>query len=957
MHALCRAESKPGSQVLYFLLRRCSAYWIVFCLCVLGVYGQAPNRISQIINLTQSVPLQGSVAPLARIENDIGHLSGETRLSGVTIYFRLTAQQQAELDALVQAQQTPGSPSYHKWLTPAEYASRFGLSDSDLEKIQTWLELQGFIVDCASESRTSIRFSGTVGQVELAFQTEIHHYDIGGETHFANATQLSIPVALSDVIQAVRNLNDFRPKPQVRFRKPSPDFTSGQTGNHYLTPKDVATIYDVNAAYNSSYNGTGQSIAIVGQSEVEVSDVEHFQSAAGLTIKDPTLVLVPNSGSAKLSTGDESESDLDLEYSGGMGTGATIYFVYVGDNPNYGVFDSVQYAVDTRIAPIISISYGACETDLSSNDFSTLESIMEQGASQGQSIIAASGDNGSTSCYSDSSLTTAQQEALAVNYPASSAYVTGLGGTEFPSSDVSSSNTTYWQSANGSDLVNSAKSYIPEQTWNDDSSSNSQNPLAAGGGGTSALTARPSWQTGVPGILSGSYRLVPDISLSSSPVNAGYLYCSSDSQATGITGSCTNGFRDSSDKYVTVAGGTSFAAPIFAGMLSIINQKENSTGQGVVNSTLYKLAANSSTYASAFHDITSGGNQCTLGAQYCSSAGASKYPATTGYDEATGLGSIDLNNLMSAWTAGSGSSLQPTVTALTAATSTPASGANDTVTITVTPESNSITTTPTGTLTILVDGTIETSSLALSNGSATYTFSSTASGTHVIQGKYSGDSTFAASTGSVPVNVGGSGGSGSGTFTLSAANITVAQGISGTSAVTVTSQNSYAGTVGFTLSTSSTSVTEYGCYNISDATVAANKSATTTLTFYTSKSDCTSSGSVRGGTVRRFVKMGGHVVADSSQSSSQHGSIPLSSMIALAGLAVLRVRRRLSRSWASLAFLILLASVGLVAIGCGGGSGGNSNDVPKGTYTLTLDGTDTSNSSLAASTTLTLTVQ
>ena len=946
--------SKRRLQIPFSLVSQCSA-WITLCLYAFSAHGQSPNRISQIIDLTQTAQLQGSVMPLARPEKDNGRVSGEMRLSGITIYFKLTAQQQADLDALVQAQQTSGSLLYHQWLTPAEYASRFGLSESDLDKVQTWLELEGFAIDRISDSHTSISFSGSVRLVESAFHTEIHRYNIDGETHFANATQLSIPTALSGVIQSVRNLNDFRPKPQVRFQKPAPDFTSGQTGNHYLTPKDVATIYDVSAAYNSGYNGTGQSIVVVGQSEVEVSDIEHFQSAAGLTIKDPTLVLVPNSGSAASSTGDESESDLDLEYSGGMGTGATIYFVYTGNNQNYSVFDSIQYAVDTRIAPIISISYGACETDLSSSDFSTLESIMEQGASQGQSIISASGDNGSTSCYGDSGLTTAQQEALAVNYPASSAYVTGLGGTEFPSSDVSSSNTTYWQSANGSDLVNSAKSYIPEQTWNDDSSSNTQNPLAASGGGTSALTPRPSWQTGVTGIPSGSYRLVPDISLSSSPVNAGYLYCSSDSQATGITGSCTNGFRDSSDKYLTVAGGTSFAAPIFAGMLSIINQKENSTGQGLVNSMLYKLAEDSSTYASAFHDISSGGNQCTAGSQYCSSAGASKYAATIGYDEATGLGSIDLYNLMSAWT-GSGSSLKPTITALTAATSTPSSGASDTITITVAPESSSISTTPTGSLSIVVDGTVETSSLALSNGSATYTFSSSVAGAHVIEGEYSGDSIFAPSTGSVTVNVGGSGGgSGSGTFSLSATNVTVAQGKSGTSTVTVTSQNSYAGTVGFNLSTSSTSLSEYGCYNIPDATVAANKTTTTTLTIYTSKSDCNSSGSVRGGTLRHFVDTG-HA-AGSAQATSQSGSIPLESSITLAGLLVLVVRKRVLRSWMSRMCFILLAGASFIILGCGGGSGGNSNDVPKGTYTLTIDGADTSDSSIANSTTLTLTVQ
>src|SRR5258708_29900569 len=189
-------------------------------------------------------------------------------------------------------------------------------------------------------------------------------------------------------------------------------------------------------------------------------------------------------------------------------------------------------------------------------------------------------------------------------------------------------------------------------------------------------------------------------------------------------------------------------------MLAIINQKENSTGQGLVNSTLYTLAADSSKYASAFHDITSGDNKCTAGSQYCSSAGASKYSATTGYDEATGLGSIDLYNLLNAWPGSS--SLEPTITALAAATNTPPSGSNDTITITVAPESSSITTTPTGTLTIVVDGTTETSSLALSNGSATYTFSSTVSGAHVIKATYSGNSTFASSTGSGTGNVGGS---------------------------------------------------------------------------------------------------------------------------------------------------------------------------------------------------------
>ena len=343
---------------------------------------------------------------------------------------------------------------------------------------------------------------------------------------------------------------------------------------------------------------------------------------------------MPTSGTAAISSGDEAESDLDLEYSSSIARGATINFVYVGNNQNYSVFDSLQYAVDQRTAPIITISYGACETSLSSTDYSTLEAIMEQGASQGQTILAASGDSGSTACYDPTSKSgvTAAMEVLAVNYPASSAYAVGVGGSELIPADTASSNTTYWKSASGSDVISSALSYIPEQTWNDDSASigaqyGALYAVSSGGGGISTLTPRPSWQTGVPGISSGSFRLVPDVSLASSAEFAPYLYCTSDTTAwsNGQKASCNDGFRDSATQDLTAAGGTSFATPVFAGMLAIIAGKENSSGLGVADKNLYSLAANSSTYASAFHDITLGGNQCTAGSTYCSAAGESEY--------------------------------------------------------------------------------------------------------------------------------------------------------------------------------------------------------------------------------------------------------------------------------------------------------------------------------------------
>jgi subtilase family serine protease len=209
------------------------------------------------------------------------------------------------------------------------------VADSDITKVEAWLEQQGFSVDGVSRSKNRITVSGTVGQVAAAFGAELHYYKVNGETHFAPAGDISVPAALFSVVQTVSNLSTFRPRPHVRFKGLQPAFTSSQTGNHFLTPKDVATIYDLSPAYNAGYNGTGQSIAIVGQSAIVLSDTEHFQSAAGFTVKDPAQILVPNSGTSNIFSGDEAESDLDLEYSSTIAPGATIYFVYVGNNQNF----------------------------------------------------------------------------------------------------------------------------------------------------------------------------------------------------------------------------------------------------------------------------------------------------------------------------------------------------------------------------------------------------------------------------------------------------------------------------------------------------------------------------------------------------------------------------------------------------------------------------------------------
>jgi hypothetical protein len=927
-----------------------SACALAFALASCSPGTAQTSRLSGQIDNSRMTTLTGTHSPRARAENDMGRVPSETRLQGMTLVLSQTTGQTTDLDALIGAQHDSSSPLFHKWLTPDEFASRFGVSDADIMNIEMWLEQQGFSVDGVAHGKNRITFSGTVLQVESAFSTEIHYFRNGARTEFAPTTDLSIPVGLSDVVAAVENLSSFRPQAQVRFKAPQrgtgAKFTSSQSGNHYLTPKDVATIYDINPAYNSGIDGTGQSIAIVGQSSVALSDIENFQRASGLTVKDPTEVLVSGSGTATTYSGDEAESDLDLEYSGAIAKGATIYFVYVGNNLNYSVWDSIQYAVDNKAAPIISNSYGECETALGSADYATYNAILAQAAAQGQTVVTAAGDNGSTDCYGTGGLTTAQQEALGVDFPGSSQYVTAIGGTEFPSADTSSSNSTYWQSASGSDVIGSALSYIPEQVWNDDSSSGG---LSSGGGGVSVYTARPSWQTGVNGIASGSYRLVPDISLDASPENAGYLYCSSDSSSTGITGSCVNGFRDSNDVYLTVAGGTSFGAPIFSGMIALINQTKYPGGQGVVNSALYSLAGNSTTYGSAFHDITGGSNECSAGSSYCSGSGTSEYPATTAYDEASGLGSIDFYNLLSAWPATASSGLVSSTTTLSASTLTPAAGASDTITIKIASASTSNTAIPTGTVEIQVDGSTVSSSVALSNGTATYAFSSATAGSHIVEATYSGDATFASSSASLTIAVGSSSTTNE-SFSVSATNLTIAAGSSGTSSVTVTPANGYTGSISWNVTTSSSTLTN-ACYVIANTTVSGSTAVTATLTIYTSASDC--SGRASTGTLDRKVRSLGSRSSNLPQIpwSDSAGEVAALGLLLAGVLGYRRTPMRL------LVALVAISAAGLVLAGCGTVSSAvPADNAPKGTYTLTLTGTDTAVSSLQAYTPITLTI-
>ncbi len=935
----------------------------------LGAQSVAPRISSEIVNSSQTT-LKGSLHPLAQPQFDAGRLPADTRLNGMSIVFNRTPAQQADLDSLIAAQQTKGSPYYHQWLTPDQFAARFGMAPSDIEKVEGWLQQQGFSIGSVARSRNMIRFSGTAQQVESAFSTQMHSYKINGERHFAPSSELALPSSLALTVQAVRNLDDFRPKSHLvssKSARPRPSFTGAGNSSLFFAPGDISTVYDIHPAYSAGFNGAGQSIAIVGQSAIVLSDIENFQKASGLTVKDPILVPVPNTGSAtSVSTGDESESDLDLEWSGAIAPGATINFVYVGSDQNVGAFDALEYAIDEKIAPIISSSYGTCEANLGNQ---TLESIFQQAVAQGQTLIAAAGDDGSTDCFvgttGQGNPPLSQQEALAVDYPGSSVYVTGMGGTEISQANSAylTAGSAYWESASGStDQVSSALQYIPEVVWNEDQANcGFSDCLASGGGGASSLFTKPAWQTGVAGIPADGKRDVPDIALNSSTSLPGYLFCSSDNGSgsfwqQGQQSSCTSGFEDSASGALTAAGGTSFAAPIFSGMVAILNQMGNyTTGQGLINPTLYSLASNGTTYASAFHDITTGNNDCTAGSAYCS--GPIGFSAGAGYDQATGLGTIDFYNLATAWpantgTGGGGSVLVGTTTAVTASTTTPAVNATDTFTITV--ASATGTTVPTGDVTIVVDGGTPITGNALSaNGTFTYSTAFATVGAHTVVAQYLGDGLHAASTGTIAVNV-PTPVSGTGTFALAATGITVAQGSQGSSTITVTPAGGYTGTVDLSFDTSNDNALQNLCYEFTnmasngDGTVAVSGTAavTTQLTLDANASDCAGTGAVRAG-MRRLSAL--H--RTTARNGGTNGANPAPAAIAFAGLLLAGFLGRSARKFRGLAALIALAALGLGLSACGSSINNTLSNPSKGTYTITVTGQDATSASIPTATT------
>jgi subtilase family serine protease len=659
-------------------------------------FAQQPDRITAPINSAQMVALTGNVHSLAQPRFDLGLADSSKVLYGVTLAFRPSAAQQADLNKLLAEQQDRSSPNYHKWLTPAQFADRFGMTQNDVNRVVAWLEAQGFTVTSIANSRNQISFDGTVAQVDTAFRTEMHNYLVDGEIHLANATNPSVPAALAGLVLAVGNLHNFSPKPRAILRsKPSigatPHFTD-PAGDHFLAPGDFATIYDLPAGLN----GTSQTIAVIGQSTVNANDLANFRSAAGLAAKVPQYILYPTNSTATRCPGDEGESDLDLEWSNGVAQNANVIFVYAGlgsgdtcTSRNNSVWNALQQAVDNNYAPIISISYGACEAVNGEAFDDEVQGWAQEANMQGQTIMASSGDAGAADC--DPTNSTLATGGLAVDIPGAIPEVTAMGGNEFDGdaeATVTGGNanpTTYWKGTTGGNItLSSAISYIPEMAWNDTAENSG---LLASGGGASIYFAKPTWQTGT-GVPADGARDVPDLALNASPYHDPYIICSEDGQDGTVVSTCTNGFVNA-DGEIFLAGGTSCAAPTFSGILAVLNQSLGTPGLGNINPTLYSLVVSSPT---AFHDVTTGNNivPCEAGTTDCPASTPHQYgySAGVGYDQVTGLGSVDASKLLTAWKASIAPDFQLTASALSP--SPVSAGQSTSSTLTIAPVAGSV---------------------------------------------------------------------------------------------------------------------------------------------------------------------------------------------------------------------------------------------------------------------------
>jgi len=659
--------------------------------------GSTLPQITQAVDEAKTFRLQGNTHPMARAEFDQGAAPPDLPMERMMLVLQRSPEQEAALEHLMAEQLDRSSPNYHRWLTPEEFGQRFGPSDSDIQTISSWLSSHGFEVNSVAKGRNVIEFSGNASQVREALHTEIHRYVVHGEEHWANASDPQLPAALAPVVAGVNTLHNFRRKSmarslgqfarskatgEVRPVNPAFNFDIGsQCGLNQtcyaVGPADFAAIYHVQqlwSALPTAIDGTGQKIAIVNDSNINIADAHNFRSLFGLPANDPHVILA---GTNPGLTGDEIEADIDTQWTGAVAKNATIDLVIAADtNTSFGLDLAAQYVVQHNVAPVLSESFGACESSLGTTGNQFFNGLWQQAATQGITVLVSTGDSGAADCENPNPNLTTPQPATtgaAVSGIASTPFNTAIGGTDFNQFKTQANfwNPTPTTSATGQTQL-TAKGYIPENVWND--SCTNATFIAAGfdstiinacndktvtpsfivpvgtGGGMSTVYAKPTWQTALtPG---DGQRDVPDVSLFAGAglVGSFYVICQQDQDTNNAACDLNAPFQNFS-----AVGGTSVSTQTFAGIMALVLQKNSPTsGVGLINPNLYMLAAlqvpancNSSSPGASciFNDITVGTNSvpCKLTPTAVAGCGqtitsqVTRPPSTSGFRMSTGM--------------------------------------------------------------------------------------------------------------------------------------------------------------------------------------------------------------------------------------------------------------------------------------------------------------------------------
>jgi pseudomonalisin len=907
----------------------CALLWF---LLVLGngalAQAQSSDLVRMPVNLADRVPLTGHHPAWANPQNDAGALPADLSIERLTLVLARPLQREQAYTQFLQDQQTPGSLNYHHWLTPVEIGKRFGVSSHDIRAVTAWLQSQGLQVDSVSNNQERILFSGSASAIANAFGTEMHYFMVSGEKRISITADPQIPAALGQVVKSISGLFTVKYYAQhgaetVHAHSQNmasdteivtePDATISP-GDYVVFPADFAVIYN-STGITGGINGAGQTIAIVGRSRVCSADVTNFGSLADVTVNlVPPNGIVPTGGvdpGAAVCTKvnspnpDQGEATLDVTRSGSIAQGANIALVVsLPTQTEDGIQIDVQYLVDTNPVPaqIMSISFGGCEAQGGQSEVSFWDALFKQAAGEGISVFVSSGDSGAAGC--DQAFTTPPASQIrSPNAICSSTYATCVGGTEF--ADFTNP-TQYWNATNNPTNFESAISYIPEGAWNEPMNG-SKFQVAGTGGGFSAFIATPTWQTGT-GFPPPQGRFTPDVAFTASG-HDGYFGCDA---ASG--GSCAvNGTGQF--QFVEFSG-TSASAPDMAGITALLDQKEGAA-QGTLNPSLYTLAATPGN--NVFHDVnvaSSGVTGCVVTTpSMCNNStpsptaltgGLQGYLVATGYDEATGLGSINIANLLTNWV----STVAATTTTLTGlAPTSVTAGSTGPVILTATVTSGSGT--PTGSLSFFNGGALIGTGV-LSNGTATFSYnpSALAGGTYSITAGYPWNSTFGNSTSTAqPLSVQG--------FKIAASPPTVtitAPGQSGMTTLTITPLGGFSQTISYSCS-STTLPSEASCI------FAAVSATSETLTITTTAASTGLNRSPFGGSNGIFYAL----------------LLP-----GVLGLMVSAGNRK--RRWRGGMGLVVVLALTLWAPGCGGGSSGggggtNNPGTPAGTTSVTVTAT------------------